>query len=95
MKASLVVAAVLATGACSKVTYKNPQVAPTGARYETTGHFFLAALVGHKRIPVHAWCPAGVAEIQSKFSVLDVALHFVTGFIYTPRSYEIVCGGAP
>jgi hypothetical protein len=97
MKRTLVVLAVLlALGACSKVTYLNPAVAPVGPVYVTKGHFAVFGLVGHKRIPVYQMCPQGVARMQSRYTFVDSVLHFVTFFIYTPRTYVIQCGqGGP
>lgn len=77
---------------CNKVTYRNPALAPTTQVHSETGHFFLAGLVNTKNIDGTALCPGGVAWVQSKNTVGDVLLTLITGFIYTPRTYEIACG---
>jgi hypothetical protein len=94
---AVVLAIALAVSACSKITYRNPAVAPTGAVYRTKGHFFLGGLIGHKTVPAWAMCPGGVASMQSKFDVFDIVLGYLTLYIYTPRTYVIRCGqgGAP
>ena len=83
--------AMLAVG-CSKITYVNPQVPRGGAVHTEGGSFFIFGLVGEKTIPVFQMCPNGVAQMQSKASVLDLVLGFITIGIYTPRTYEIECG---
>jgi hypothetical protein len=89
---ALVLASMLAAGACSKVSYKNSGMVPTGPTHEYDGAFFIGGLVGDERIPVYQMCPNGVAQMQSKFSFGDLVLHVITFFIYAPRSYEITCG---
>jgi hypothetical protein len=90
--AALTIAATLC--GCFKVTYTNPAVPMNGKVVEQKGAFFIGGLVGDAVIPVYEQCPGGVAQIKSGHSVGDVILTLVTFFIYTPRSYEISCGGA-
>ena len=90
--AALTIAATLA--GCFKVTYTNPAVPMNGKVVEQKGAFFIGGLVGDAVVPVYQQCPGGVAQIRSGHSVGDVVLTLVTFFIYTPRSYEVSCGGA-
>ena len=90
---AIALALTLAAGACSKITYRNPAVAPTGAVYRTKGHFFIGGLFGHKTVPAWAMCPGGISKIRSQFDVLDVVLGYLTLYIYTPRTYVVHCGG--
>lgn len=80
----------LASGACAKVTYRNPGYIP-GPAVEKTGHFFIGGLVGEATIPAYQMCPAGVAQVQSKSTFGDIVLSLITFFIYTPRTYEVTC----
>jgi len=43
---ALALAAALAAG-CNNVSYKDPTTIPSAVTTESTGHFFLAGLVGH------------------------------------------------
>jgi hypothetical protein len=93
MRASCVLLIALALGTgCTKVTYVNPRLPPVGATAEQTGHFFLFGLVGTAIVPAYQACPHGVATVQSKFTLGDEVLGLLTLGIYTPRTYEIVCG---
>jgi hypothetical protein len=89
---ALVVAAALGAG-CFKVTYQNPLLPPNGVVHEGTSRFFILALVGDERIPAYQMCPGGVSRIQTGLGFGDLLLHVITFGIYTPRSYEIECGG--
>src|SRR2546430_427545 len=91
---ALVVALALASSACVKVTYRNPQMQPVGGSVSKTGHFFIGGLVGTATIPAYQLCPSGVAEVKSKSTFGDLVLTFITIFIYSPRTYEIQCGAA-
>ena len=94
MNRLLVVVMCAALGAgCFKVTYQNPMLQPNGVVHEGTSGFFILGLVGEERIPAYQMCPGGVSRIQTGQSFVDVLLHIVTFMIYTPRSYEIECGG--
>jgi hypothetical protein len=85
--------ALVLLGACTKVTYVNTLVRPTGQVVEHTGDFFLAGLVGHAEINAYADCPNGiVAGVQSSFSFVDLLLTVVTFEIYAPRTYAVECG---
>lgn len=89
------VVAVLAS-ACTKVTYGNPTLRPTAQTHREKGHFFIMGLVGTADIDATQVCPAGVAQVQSKFTAGDVLLRIFTLGIYTPRTYDIACGsGGP
>jgi len=87
---ALSLAAALAAG-CNNVTYKDPTTIPSDISTETTGHFFLAGLVGHADVWADRSCPQGVATVHSEFSFVDELLTVVTLFIYTPRTYEVEC----
>lgn len=89
---ALVMCAALGAG-CFKVTYQNPLLPPNGVVHDGTSSFFILALVGDERIPAYQMCPGGVSRIQTGLSFVDLLLHVVTIGIYTPRSYEIECGG--
>lgn len=88
----VVVAALLA--GCFNVTYTNPRLAPNGVVVAGTNSFFIGGLLGDARVPVYQMCPQGVAQIESGSDVVDVVLHLITFYIYTPRSYIVHCGGA-
>ena len=88
---ALVMAAALA--GCFKVTYTNPSLPMNGQVVEDKGAFFILGLLGNKEIPVYQLCPGGVSEIRSGHGVGDIVLTIITIGIYTPRSYEIACGG--
>lgn len=81
------------TAGCFKVTYQNPMLPPNGVVHEGTSSFYIAGLAGTERIPAGQMCPGGVSRIETGLSFVDLALHVVTFFIYTPRSYTIECGG--
>ena len=51
------------------------------------------ALVGEERVQAYQMCPGGVSRIQTGLSFVDLVLTVITIGIYTPRSYEIECGG--
>jgi len=89
---ALVMCAVLGAG-CYKVTYQNLLLPPNGVVHEGTSSFFILALVGDERIPAYVICPGGVSRIETGLSFVDLLLTVVTIGIYTPRSYEIECGG--
>jgi hypothetical protein len=89
----MVLAGALFAG-CYKVTYTNPQIPMNGQVAETTGQFFIFGLVGHKDIPVFQLCPGGASMIQSKVTFVGVLLTGITIGLYSPRHYEIHCGGA-
>lgn len=82
------------TSGCFNVTYQNPTLPPNGIVHEGTSSFFILALVGENRIPVYQLCPGGVSSIETGLSFPDLVLTVITIGIYTPRSYEIACGGA-
>lgn len=88
-----VVAAAFLAG-CFNVTYTNPRLAPNGVVVVGTNSFFIGGLLGDARVPVYQMCPQGVAQIESGSDVVDVVLHLITFYIYTPRSYIVHCGGA-
>ena len=89
---AVVAAGALAAG-CFRVTYQNPVLPPNGVVHAGTSSFFLAGLVGEARIPAYQMCPGGVSQIETGLSVIDLVLTMVTIGIYSPRSYEIECGG--
>ena len=89
---ALATCAALATG-CFKVTYQNPALMPNGMTVDGRSSFFILGLVGDEVIPAYQMCPGGVARIQTGASFVDLLLTVVTIGIYTPRSYEIDCGG--
>ena len=89
---ALVMCAALGAG-CYKVTYQNPLLPPNGVVHDGTSSFFILALVGDERIPAYQMCPGGVSRIQTGQSFVDLLLTVITIGIYTPRSYEIECGG--
>jgi len=91
MRTILLTAALLV--GCNKVTYVNPTVPGGGKVYDTTGHFFLVGLLGDKNIAAYQTCPGGVARVQSKNTFGDLVLTFLTVGLYSPRTYEIECGG--
>jgi hypothetical protein len=84
--------AALASG-CFNVTYQNPTMPPNGIVHEGTSSFFLLALIGDERIPVYQMCPGGVSSIETGLSFPDLVLTVITIGIYTPRSWEVMCGG--
>jgi hypothetical protein len=88
----VIVAAALATG-CFRVTYQNPALPPNGVVHEGSSAFFIAGLVGDARVPAYQMCPGGVSQIETGLSFVDIVLTVVTVGIYTPRSYQIECGG--
>jgi len=88
-----VLASAALVAGCFKVTYTDPRMPPNGIHVEGTTRFFLLALVGDERVPVYQLCPGGVSQIQSGLSFGDLVLTVITIGIYTPRSYEIECGG--
>lgn len=88
----LLLCTVLSTG-CYRVTYQNPLLPPNGVVHEGTSGFFIMALVGDERIPAYQMCPGGVSRISTYLSFVDMLLTLITFTIYTPRSYEIECGG--
>lgn len=83
---------LLGAAACTRVTYVNSMLRPSGAVVEHTGSFFLAGLVGHVDIDAYADCPRGVAGVQSEFSVVDILLTALTLDLYAPRTYLVECG---
>jgi hypothetical protein len=89
---ALAATAALAAG-CFKVTYQNPMLPPNGVMHDGTSSFFILGLVGDSRIPAWQMCPGGVSRIQTGLSFGDLVLTVITIGIYTPRSYEIDCGG--
>ena len=89
-KALLVSVALLA--GCTRVTYVNTMVRPSGAGVVHTGNFFLFGLVGHADIWANQDCPRGVASVVSEFSPLDILLGLIMLELYTPRTYLIGCG---
>lgn len=89
---ALTTCAALAAG-CFKVTYQNPLLPPNGVTHDGTSGFFIAGLVGDARIPAYQLCPGGVSRIQTGLTFGDLVLTVITIGIYTPRSYEIDCGG--
>ncbi len=84
--------ASLALAACNKVTYVNPKTVPTGKVVEETGHYFLFGLAGKKTINAHSLCRGEVAKVHSKFSFGDMVLQGLSLGLYTPRTYELLCG---
>lgn len=85
--------ASLALGAaCNKVSYVNPKTVPTGKVMEETGHFFLFGLAGSKKIDARKLCEGDVAQVQSRFSFGDLVLQGISLGLYTPRTYELLCG---
>jgi hypothetical protein len=86
------VCAALASG-CFGITYRNPAVPPNGIVVDGTSKFFVLALIGDERIPVYQYCPGGVSSLETYLSFGDLILTVLTIGIYTPRSYEIHCGG--
>ena len=85
----------LALAACTRVTYVNASLRPTGAVVEHTGSFFLAGLVGHVDIDAYADCPTGVAGVESELGVVDLLLTILTVELYAPRTYAVACGAPP
>ena len=88
-KALLVAVALLG---CTRVTYINTSVRPSGYGVSHTGHFFLFGMLGHADIWANRDCPRGIASVVSEFSPLDVLLGLITLELYAPRTYEIGCG---
>ncbi|MBV8762122.1 MAG: hypothetical protein JO257_32815 [Deltaproteobacteria bacterium] len=93
MRLLAVVAIAAALAGCFKVTYTNPALPMNGQVVEQKGSFFIFGLAGNAEIPVYQMCPGGVSEIRSGHGVGDIVLTILTLGIYTPRSYEIACGG--
>lgn len=89
---AVMLCAALGSG-CFNVTYQNPTLPPNGVVHEGTSSFFLFALVGDEHVPVYQMCPGGVASIETGLSFGDLVLSVITLGIYTPRSYEVACGG--
>ena len=85
--------AALVSG-CFGITYRNPAVPPNGIVVDGTSKFFVYALIGNERIPVYQYCPRGVSSLETYLSFGDLLLTGITFGIYTPRSYEIRCGGS-
>jgi len=88
---ALVVAVALLAG-CTRVTYINTTVRPSGLGVSHTGNFFLFGLLGHADIWANRDCPRGVSSVVSEFSPLDIILGLVTLELYSPRTYTIGCG---
>jgi hypothetical protein len=86
------VGAALVSG-CFSVTYRNPALPPNGIVVDGSSRFFVFALIGNERIPVYQYCPGGVSSIETYLSFGDLLLHGITFGMFTPRSYEIRCGG--
>jgi hypothetical protein len=84
--------AALVSG-CFGVTYRNPALQPNGIVVDGTSRFFLFGLIGKRRIPVYEYCPGGVSSIETYQSFGDLLLYGLTLGVFTPRTYEIRCGG--
>jgi hypothetical protein len=82
----------LASG-CYSVTYKNPALPPNGVVHDGKTKFYLLALVGNATVPLWQLCPGGVSRLETGLSFGDLVLSVITIGIYTPRSYEVECGG--
>jgi hypothetical protein len=89
---ALLACAALA-GGCDNVTYHSSTLPPNGVVHEGTSHFFVFGLVGDEVIPAYQMCPGGVSSVHTELSFGDLVLTVITFGIYTPRSYEVACGG--
>ena len=86
--------AALSAG-CFKVTYTNQAIPPNGIVHEGNGSFFLFAVVGDERVPAYQLCPGGVSQIQTGMDFSSLFLTVITLGLYSPRDWEVYCGGRP
>jgi len=82
---------VLVALAACKHDYVNTLRQPSGHVVEHTGHFFLFGLIGDAEIDAYVDCPRGVYRVVSQQTPLDTAIHLLTVWLYTPRSYFVEC----
>ena len=83
---------IMCATSCFRTTYKNPSLTRSGDVHSKKQHFFLFGLAGGRDVDLNATCPAGVAEVRSKFSFVDGLLAVLTLDLYAPRSVEVECG---
>jgi len=89
----IAVAALLLAGTvgCFHVSYS------TGKGYsaqvqEGTSSFYLGGLIGTEDIDVEELCPNnGMASLHTYHSFGDMFLTWLTGALWAPRSYEMIC----
>ena len=89
----IAVAALLLAGTvgCFHVSYS------TGKGYsaqvqEGTSSFFLGGLIGTENLDVAELCPNnGMASLHTYHSFGDMFLTWLTGALWAPRSYEMIC----
>lgn len=89
---ALLTCAALGTG-CYNVTYTNPNLPANGVVHEGRGSHFIFGLVGDEVVPAYQMCPGGVSSIHTEMTFVDLLLTTITFAIYTPRSWEVHCGG--
>jgi hypothetical protein len=91
-----VVAALLglsATG-CYKATFYSDPTAVRGESHDQWTSFFIFGLVGHEKVDVHEFCPAGsVAEVATGGNFGTGLVSGLTLGIYTPRKVYVTCSG--
>ena len=90
---ALVTCAALAGVGCDNITYHSRTLPPNGVVHEGRASFFIFGLVGHENVPAYQLCPTGVSSIHTEYGFVDLLLTGLTIGLYTPRSWEVHCGG--
>ncbi|MEM9487845.1 MAG: hypothetical protein AAGC55_01810 [Myxococcota bacterium] len=85
----ILVAAMLALGACLPTTFSSGT--PAGVTYRTWNNFYLFGLVGNAWVDAATLCPTGVARVETRVGIGQVLLGVITIGLYVPRTVIVSC----
>ena len=83
---------LLALAGCYEHTFSTGNGAPHGpVVYDHWENFWLAGLIGHKKVDVEALCGSRPATIEAKQTFLNGLVGALTSGIYTPTTVKVRC----
>lgn len=91
MKRAILFATVLTLSGCYHATV-NTGLTPSAQRINKGwASGWIAGLVPPSTVQAQQECPNGVASVETQLSFANQLVAWLTGYIYTPMSIEVVC----